>query len=116
LLSKEITMLLRTFLTTATLALGIAVAHAEAASQASATVSFGDLNLAQPGDAKILAARLETAAKSVCLAANPDLDSSVLMQQCIDTAISMGITGIRDRLDQEVSAKLVVVRTSLANP
>ena len=109
-------MLFRTFLTAATLALTIAGAHADDVSQASAYVSFGDLNLSQPADARILAARLEDAAKSVCLKANPDLASPALMQRCIDSAISMGISGVEDKLDREVSAKLVVVRTSLANP
>jgi UrcA family protein len=116
LLLKEITMLFRTLTAAAILVLGITAAQADDLSQVSAYVTFGDLNLSQPADAKILADRLEDAAKSVCLKANPDLDSSALMQQCIDSAISMGMTGIQDRLDQEVSAKLVVVRTSLTNP
>jgi UrcA family protein len=124
--TKEITMLLRTLTTTALLALGITAAHAAdfttnnfAANnftQVSVYVPYGDLNLAQPSDAKILADRLEEAAKSVCLKANPDIDSPVLMQQCIGTAISVAMVGIEDTLDQEVRAKLVVVRTSMANP
>jgi UrcA family protein len=114
LLSKEITMLFRSFTTAALLALGIAAAQADDLSQASTTVSFGDLNLSQPADAKILADRLEDAATSVCLKVNPDL-SPALMQQCIDSAISIAMTGIQDRLDQDVRAKLFVVRSSLAN-
>jgi UrcA family protein len=117
LLSKEITMLFRTFIPAAALALalGIPAAQANDLDQASATVPFGDLNLSQPADAKILADRLEDAAKSVCLKVNADL-SPALMQQCVDSAISMAMAGIRDRLDQEVRAKLFVVRNSLANP
>jgi UrcA family protein len=114
LLSKEITMLFRSFTTAALLALGITAAQADDLSQASTTVSFGDLNLSQPADAKILADRLEDAATSVCLKVNPDL-SPALMQQCIDSAISIAMTGIQDRLDQDVRAKLFVVRSSLAN-
>ena len=119
-------MLLRTLTATALLALGVTAAHAAdfttsnfAASdftQVSVYVPYGDLNLAQPSDAKILADRLEEAAKSVCLKANPDIDSPALMQQCIGTAISVAMAGIEDTLDQEVRAKLVVVRTSMANP
>ena len=109
-------MLFRVFTAAAIFALGIASAQADDFTPVSATVPFGDLNLSQPTDARILADRLEDAAKSVCLKANPDLVSSSAMRQCIDSAISMGMTGIQDRLDQEVSAKLVVVRTSLENP
>jgi UrcA family protein len=109
-------MLLRTLTTTALLALGITAVHADDYTQVSVYVPYGDLNLSQPTDAKVLADRLEDAAKSVCLKANPDLDSPVLMQQCIGTAISVAMVGIEDTLDQEVRAKLVVVRTSMANP
>ena len=114
-------MLLRTLASAALLALGLTAAHAADVTnndftQVSVYVPYGDLNLAQPTDAKVLADRLEDAAKSVCLKANPDIGSPVLMQQCIGTAISVAMMGIEDTLDQEVRAKLVVVRTSMANP
>jgi UrcA family protein len=114
--TKEITMLFRSLTAAALLALGLTAAHAEDFSLVSTTVPFGDLNLSKPTDAKVLAGRLVGAAKSVCLQANPDIDSPVLMQQCIGSAISMAMTEIEDRLDQDVSDKLVVVRTSLESP
>jgi UrcA family protein len=108
-------MLLRSLTAAALLALGITAAHADDITQVSVNVPYGDLNLAQPTDAKILADRLEDAAKSVCLKANPDL-SPVLMQQCIGTAVSVAMMGIENTLDREVRAQLVVVRTAMANP
>jgi UrcA family protein len=109
-------MLLRPLTAAALLALGITAAHADDFTQVSVSVPYGDLNLSQPTDARVLADRLEEAAKSVCLKANPDVDSPVLMQQCIGPAISVAMVGIEDTLDREVRAKLVVVRTSMANP
>jgi UrcA family protein len=109
-------MLLRSLTAAALLTLGFAAAHADDYTQVSVSVPYGDLNLAQPSDAKVLADRLEDAAKSVCLKANPDIGSPVLMQQCIGSAVSVAMMGIEDTLDQEVRAKLVVVRTSMANP
>ena len=102
--------------TAAFLALGITAAQADDYTQASVYVPYGELNLARPSDAKVLADRLEDAAKSVCLKAKsgprlPDPDAAI-----IGTAISMAMMGIENTLDQEVRAKLVVVLTSMANP
>jgi UrcA family protein len=112
-------MLLRSFTTLATsiiLALGITAARADDYSIVSTTVAFGDLNLAQPADDKILADRLQDAAKSVCLKANPDIGATAELQVCIDTAVSMAMVQVEDRLDRTVDTDLTNVRTSMESP
>ena len=112
-------MLFRSFVplaASAILALGITAARADDDSIVSTTVAFGDLNLAQPDNAKILADRLQDAAKSVCLKANPDIGAASEMQACIDTAVSMAMVQVEDRLDQTVHTDLVNVRTSMESP
>jgi UrcA family protein len=82
-------------------------------SQASVDVPFGDLNLSQPHDAKILAGRLETAAAAVCLKANRDTLSAIpapVMQDCIDTAINIAVSRIQSSLEGKLRANLVNVR------
>jgi len=95
--------------------LTLAAAHAEDLDKVSATVSVGDLNLSQPSDDRILAQRLADAAKSVCQEANPDA-SPAMLQACADAAIEVALTEIQDRLDDQVDAKLDVIRTSFASP
>jgi len=112
-LLKEITMY-RSFTTAAILALAITAAHADGF--ASTHVMFGDLDLSQPADAKVLADRLEDAAKSVCIQANPDDIAPALLQNCIASSISMAMSQIESHLDQSVHAKLVNVRTAMQNP
>jgi UrcA family protein len=112
---KEITMLLRPFaFAAALLTLGMTAAHADAS--ASTNVAFGDLNLSNPADAKVLADRLQGAAKEVCLKANPEIGSQAVMQDCIDSAIAMAMGRIETRMDENVRANLVNVRTSMATP
>ena len=87
--------MLRILATAAILALSANAALAD--SQASVDVPFGDLNLSQPHDAKILAGRLEAAAAAVCLKANNDTPSAIpapMMQDCIDTAINIAVSRI----------------------
>ena len=109
----ETTMLFRTALITAALlTFGIATAEADA----SAEVTFGDLNLAHPDDAKVLAGRLQAAAQQVCLSANPELEGKPEMQQCTDAAISMAIARIQSRMEDSVRAKLFTVRGQMTNP
>jgi UrcA family protein len=116
LLLKEITML-RTFATAATLALGITLnVTAARADDASTNVTYGDLDLSQPADAKILADRLQGAARSVCLAANPDGIAPSMLQNCITGSISMAMSQIESRLDQAVHAKLGNIRTAMQSP
>lgn len=57
----------RTFATAAILALSIGAAEADPF-----TVPFGDLNLANPGDARILASRAQTLSAAACADWKPD--------------------------------------------
>ena len=111
-------MSFRTFALTASalLVLGVTAARADDDSFVSTNVAFGDLNLSQPTDAKILADRLQDAAKTVCLKANPDIAATPQMQGCIDAAVSIAMSQIEDRLDQGVHADLTNVRTSMESP
>lgn len=109
----ETTMLFRTALITAATLLTLNIATAQAATT---NVTFGDLNLAHPEDAKVLAGRLQAAAKQVCLTANPDLDGKPEMQQCMNTAISLALAHIQNRIDESVRANLVSDSEPLANP
>jgi UrcA family protein len=105
-------MLFRTIAAAAILAL--AATTAQAASPSSIDVAFGDLNLSSPADAKILAERLQAAAKTVCLNVNSDIKADE-MQQCTDAAIDMAMAKIAFRLDQQVRANLVAGRAPLDN-
>jgi UrcA family protein len=108
-------MLFRTLTTAALFALGLTAAHADD-DYASTSVAFGDLNLSQSADAKILADRLQVAAKSVCLKVQPEIDTPSTMQDCVDTAISVAMLQIEDRLDQKVRTNLGNVRVSMESP
>src|SRR5579872_6620293 len=99
----ETTMLFRTITAAALFTLSIAAAQADT----TANVTFGDLNLTHPEDAKVLASRLQAAAKQVCLTANPELDGKPEMQQCMDIAISLALAQIQSRIDESVRANLV---------
>jgi UrcA family protein len=110
----EITMLFRSLAPAALLALSMTAAHAD--DYNSAKVTIGDLNPLNPSDAKILADRLQDAAKTVCVKANPEIDSASAMQDCIDTAISTAMMKIESRLDQNVRAELIDVHTSAETP
>lgn len=109
-------MLLRTLTTAALLALGLTAAHAEDSDIVSTTVAYGDLNLSQPADAKILAGRLQDAAKSVCLKANPEIAAKSALGVCTDSAISMAMWQIEDSLDQKVRRNLGNVHISMETP
>ena len=61
--------MLRSLTAATLLALGIASAHAD---EVTTQVSYSDLDLSRPADARILAARLQDAATAVCLKANPE--------------------------------------------
>ena len=85
-----------------------------AGNQASINVPFGDLNLSQTRDARILADRLQTAAEHVCLSANEDLANSSVgqraLQECVQSAISLAMAHIESNLEQKVRANLVSAR------
>src|ERR1700683_3458634 len=103
--------MLRILATAAILALSANAALAD--TQASVDVPFGDLNLSQPHDAKILAGRLEAAAATVCLKANSDTLNTIpapAMQDCINTAINIAVSRIQSSLEGKLRANLVNVR------
>ena len=109
--------MLRILAAAAILALSATAALAD--SQASVDVPFGDLNLSQPHDAKILAGRLEAAAATVCLKANSDALNAIpapAMQGCINTAINIAVSRIQSSLEGKLRANLVNVRHLQAAP
>ena len=98
---------------TAAIILALTANAALANSQASVDVPFGDLNLSQPHDAKILAGRLEAAAAAVCTKANSSTLSAIpapMMQDCIDTAINIAVSRIQSSMESKLRANLVNVR------
>jgi UrcA family protein len=82
---------------------------------ASVDVPFGDLNLSQAQDARILADRLQSAANQVCRKANAvNLASGKIgeqaIQECIDTAINVAMQQVENHLVNKVRANLVSAR------
>ena len=104
----------RSFTTAAILALAITAAHAD--DFASTRVTFGDLDLSQPADAKILADRLENAAKSVCIQANPDDVAPTMLQNCITGGFIRGGVGSRELWVRKFSPKLLNFAPRKKNP
>ena len=109
--------MLRTLATAAILCLGITAVHAEDVSSddASTNVTYGDLDLSRPADARILAGRLQDAALAVCLKANPENIPKAMLRNCVDISVSMAMSRIADSLDQDVHAKLGNVRTAMGS-
>jgi UrcA family protein len=106
--------MLRPLTVTALLVFGIANAHAQdAAIEATTQVSYSDLDLSRPSDAKILAARLQDAATSVCLKANPQNVASAALANCINLSVHMAMSRIESDLDAAVHGKLSNVRTAM---
>ncbi len=103
--------MLRTLTVTALLALGITAAHAE--DDVSTRVSYSDLDLSRPSDAKVLAARLQDAATSVCLKANPENLASGALETCINVSVHMAMSRIESDMDDTVHDKLTNVRTAM---
>ena len=64
--------MLRTLTLTALLTLSATAVYAD---DASTLVSYADLDLSKPADAKTMAARLQDAATAVCLKANPEISA-----------------------------------------
>jgi UrcA family protein len=102
--------MLRTLTLTALLSLGITSAYAD---DASTMVSYSDLDLSRPADAKVLAARLQDAAASVCLKANPENVSHTAMYNCINASVHMAMSRIESDLDGTVHDKVTNVRTAM---
>jgi len=105
--------MLRILTVTALLALSITAAQAEDASNASTLVSYADLDLSQPVDARTLAARLQDAATAVCLKANPDNLGATALESCVDMSVHLAMARIESDMDQAVRYKLSNVRTAM---
>jgi UrcA family protein len=102
--------MLRTLTVTALLALSITAAQAE---DASTLVSYADLDLSKPVDARTLAARLQDAATAVCLKANPENLSPVALESCVDMSVHLAMARIESDMDGAVRDKLSNVRTAM---
>jgi len=107
-------------ITTAAALLVLSANTAWAARHASVDVPFGDLNLSQAKDAKVLADRLQIAAKQVCLDVNKDLANDRLgqnaMAECVESAISVALGYIESSQAQKIRANLVSARQSKPVP
>ena len=103
--------MLRTLTVTALLTLSITAAHAKDVS--TTLVSYADLDLSKPADARTLAARLQDAATAVCLKANPENLSSVALENCVDMSVHLAMARIESDMDEAVQDKLSNVRTAM---
>ena len=103
--------MLRTMTLTALLSLGVTAAHAEDA--ISTQVSYADLDLSRPADAKTLAARLQDAATAVCLKANPENVTAGALENCISVSVHMAMSRIQSDMDEVNHDKLSNVRTAM---
>jgi UrcA family protein len=106
--------MLRILTVSALLTLGIVGAHA-ADDDATTLVSYADLDLSQPAGAKTLAARLQDAATSVCVKANPSNISPVMLENCVNVSVHMAMSRIESDMDSAVHDKLHNVRTAMNN-
>ena len=102
--------MLRTFALTALLALGATGAYAE---EATTNVSYADLDLSRPADAKVLAARLQDAAAAVCLKANPENVTPGALENCINASVRMAMSRIQSNMDAVVNDKLGNIRSAM---
>ena len=102
--------MLRTFALTTLLTLGATAAYAD---DASTQVPYSDLDLSKPDDAKTLAARLQDAAASVCLKANPENVAPAAMANCINASVAMAVSRIQTDLDEVAHDKVGNVRTAM---
>jgi UrcA family protein len=110
--------MLRIITATALFALIATAADAGDASPPSTIVRFSDLNLSHPADAKILAGRLEVAAKQVCREEGSGQTGVAAMKEmraCTDAAIGMALARIQSAVGQAVRAQLAGDRQTLAS-
>ena len=98
----------RPFAMTALLALSFTTAQA---GDFSTQVSFADLDLSRPTDAKVMFDRLDSAAKTVCAKANPNAIRPAALERCIDASLDMALAQIQDGLDQGIHDKMVKIGT-----
>ena len=114
-------MLRPLIITAALLTLAATAAQAQPLYQApespAVIVSYSDLNLSSPYDAKILADRLQTAARQVCTDANFGMPKNSV-NLCMDTAISVATSDIESKIenhaDDEIHANLASVREQIS--
>lgn len=109
--------MLRAITTAAVFAL-IATAANAGDAPPSTIVNFSDLNLSHPADAKVLAGRLEAAAKQVCReegSGQVGVAAMKEMRACTDAATSMALAHIQAAIGQAVRAQLVSDRQTLAS-
>lgn len=102
--------MLRTLTLTALLTLSVTAAHAD---DASTQVTYADLDLSKPTDAKTLAARLQDAATAVCLKANPENLGVTALESCVTVSVRMAMARIQSDMDEAVRYKLSNVRTAM---
>jgi UrcA family protein len=102
--------MLRTLTIATLLTLSITAAQAE---DASTLVSYADLDLSKPVDARTLAARLQDAATSVCLKANPENLGAMALGNCVDMSVHLAMTRIQNEMVDAVHDKLSNVRTAM---
>ncbi len=82
--------------------------------QTSITVSFSDLNLSHPADAKILAGRLQAAAQLVCrTAADGQVGVTAIhvMRDCVNDAINVALARIASAQTKAVKVYLADARS-----
>lgn len=99
------------------LTLGVTAAQADETSSGETTqVPYGDLDLSQPGDAKILANRLQDAANTVCANVVRHKSSETpVLRDCVDEAIRSATSQIEDNLDESAHARVMYVRSEIEN-
>jgi len=94
-------------LATATLATGLTVSHASAATTyeepVNVVVRYSDLNLSQAGDARALYDRIQRAAHEACGDHMfESLDRLVLFHKCVDRAVSNAVANVSSRQLTEI--------------
>jgi UrcA family protein len=102
--------MLRPLTITALLVLGTLSAQAD---DVTTQVSYADLDLSRPSDAKILAARLQDAATAVCLKANPENVVRGALENCISASVHMAMSRIENDMNATVHDRLSHVRTAM---
>ena len=102
--------MLRPLTITALLVLGTLSAQAD---DVTTQVSYSDLDLSRPSDAKVLAARLEDAATAVCLKANPENVGRGALENCISVSVRMAMTRIESDMNESVHDRIGQVRTAM---
>lgn len=81
--------------------------HAAAAVPAGVTVSYRDLQLSRPADVRVLYARLQRAAESVCVAPSPyELQRYAVFERCVQVTVRDAVARINSPGLQSTLAEL----------